>query len=256
MIESYYKIIEDWILSLIKNKPDEKLLSLDFTIEDGLNKLSYIQSELEAYQTLSSIYNLNHNFIINIIYEQKLKDKTKKIIYFLIKNNLNKIVCRTNVTIDQNNKITGNNYNTHISPKHIINNEKTINIGFALKSKNKIISIISPNLEINYFSKGSNFQTDSFYIVSLSGEIIEKSDFYFKFEKTIEKREVFFGLPDLSCKPYDIHNNKVTLKDNYPLNISYKKEDLIINQENPRKLCLPFGEMTITDCLDNDWILN
>lgn len=247
------KIIKNWILSLITNKPEEHLLSSEFSIEDGLDKQSYIQHELSSYQNLAPIHDLNSVFSIEIIHEQHIGEKT--ILYFLLKNYLNKIVCRTNITIDKKNKITGNNYQTHISPKHIIKNDTIYSIGFSLKSKDKIISIISPQLKIEYFSQGSNFENDDFYIVSFIGAIVEKAFFYFKFKDSIEKREIYFGLPNLSCKPYKIEKNQVIFENNYPLNISYQKDEKILNKENPRLISLPIGEMTITDCLDNDWIL-
>jgi hypothetical protein len=251
----YHEIITEWVFSLLNQNIRTDFLDLDFTKEDGMNLDTYLQFELTEYQKLAPLSDLHSsNFFIEIIHYQPLKNKT--IIYFLIRNHLNKIVCRTNITFNENKKITGNDFYTHLSPKFIIQNEYLHSIGFSVKSSEHISEIISPNLELEYFSKGISFEQDGFYIASFIGTFNSKSLFYFKFADKIEKREVFFGTPNLQCKPYKIIGDNIHLCDNYPLHINYTSNNLNIDIENPRNLIISTSNAIITDCLDNDWIIN
>lgn len=255
------KIIKQWISSLIlKKEYNDKLIHPNFLIEDGMNFYEYFQHESYLFQFISKKFDLDENFSINILDIEPINDK-KNYIFFYLLNKLGKIVCKMNITIEDN-LISSNNYLSQIVPKYVIENNQIQEIGVAIKSLLPIKDIVSQQLEKKIFEKGFNFENDLFYNARFVAEDIryQKINFYIYFKnKKIEKRKIFFDTFRKEDCPYLIKNKIIYVNnEKYPVNIAIQKKNKEkINIEYPRNFSIQLKDIEqaiITDVLDNDWI--
>ena len=257
--------IHAWIESLIKNKANFNLINPDFIREDGMSLKEYLQYEQSQFSSLSSIYDLDKNFSIKILYHNIDQ------YFFYIINKLNKIVCKMSITLtNQYNLfyISGNNFNTQLVPKYRFNynEDKISHISLAIKSPLKIEKIICPELSVVSLSKGDNFNNDGFYHALFECDENKFNRAYsFHLYLTdeqgsfIEKRQIFFDNFDKNLIPFEINDYYIKTKDeNYPVHLSYWTGDINTNHEYPRQIQIKkegINKITITDSLDNDWVL-
>jgi hypothetical protein len=258
------KIIYKWIETLINNGDIPlEIIDDNFTIEDGMNLEQYWEYEKSNFNQYAENCRLKEGFNISIVNAQKL-NANKNIVSFYVKNNLGKIIFKMNLTILNNSKISSNNYYSHIVPKFVIEKNKIIKLGLAIKSPKEIENIISSDLELISFDKSSSFNEDGFYTAQfeIEDEIQNKVfNFYIKMGEIKEKRTIFFDNFDLSLCPYILGDwTMITKDDAYPVNLAvYYINGLIKNVAYPiAELEGLYGvkKIIVTDSLDNDWIIN
>ena len=269
MLDKIKNTIHQWIKGLINNDIQYSLLDKNFFMEDGMTLKEYLDYEQYQFSSLSQIYDLNNNFKIKVLDIQTVKNKTLSTIYIV--NHLNKIVCKMTLTlikIDDKLLITGNDYYAQIVPKYRIltTNEKITHLSLAIKTPLHLNNIISSNFELISLSKGDNYNNDEFYHAIFNiNDIKFNQSFSFRLvlenkkDIYIEKRNVFLDTVELNLKPFSIENNKLTIiNDRYPVHISYEKKNKTYNIEYPRDIQLDLediSKMTVTDSLDNDWVV-
>lgn len=255
------EIIYQWIDSLLQEgKNYQNLIHPHFFIEDGMNFQEYFQHESYLFQNISKKFDLDKKFSIQIIDVEPIT-KTKNYIFMYLLNKFKKIVCKMNITIEDN-LISSNNFWSQIVPKYVIEKNQIQEIGLAIKSPFFIQDIVSQKLEKKLFEKGFNFEKDTFYNARFTKEAIEnqKIPFYLYFDNhKIEKRKVFFDSFRKEDCPYIIQKNILFINnEKYPVNIAiHKKNHEKINVEYPRDFQIELKEVKqaiITDVLDNDWI--
>jgi hypothetical protein len=258
-------IIYKWVLSLIKGEPNKQLFSKEFQIEDGMSLEEYIEYEKYQFDTLSHIYDLNENFFIKEYFKYTIKEKT--IVYFYILNKFKKIVCKMSLTIENETcLLTSNNSMVQAVPKFTIEDNQITQIGLAIKSKHSLKKVFCDEYDLISFYKGDNYKNDLFYTAKFEGnKSIQHKLLFFTFvmksnKVIIERKPVFFDifLPEL--KPFKIKDNQLIIIDEkYPVHLSIwsvigKNE----NYEYPRNLSISLKDkicFTITDSIDNDWIV-
>ncbi len=257
--------ITSWLKCLIEKKPlPIELVSNDFQLEDGMSLEEYWAYEKESFDSYSEIFDLDSNFNIDIIHIEKIRSNSN-LIWFYVINNKNKVTFKMSITVDSENKITSNNFNTQFVAKYKIENNQIVSLGIAIKSRIPIEKIVSNQLELKYFSKGANFDEDGFYSAKFTNSDIKLNrtyTFFVKFEneKKIEKRIIFFDNIRFEDKPFIIDSNLIITNDeNYPVSIAlfYKNETSKVFPY-PRKMSFvleDIKEIIVTDVLDNDWII-
>jgi len=258
-------IINQWVLSVIKGEPDKQLFSKDFHIEDGMNLEEYIEYEKYQFDTLSHIYDLNENFSIKRLYEYSMKDR--KIIFFYIINQFEKIVCKMSLTIEnETGLLTSNNSLVQAVPKFTIENNKITQIGLAIKPKYSLKKVFCNEYDLISFYQGDNYENDFFYTAKFEGdENIQNKLLFFTFvmeddRVIIERKPVFFDVFSEELKPFKIEEkNLILLNEKYPVHLStwsfIGKND---NYEYPRDIKIALNDkvcFTVTDSIDNDWIV-
>lgn len=258
------KIIYQWIENLINNGDIPlEIIDENFNVEDGMNLQQYWNYEKSNFSQHISGCRLREGFSISIVNVQKLTED-KNIVVIYVKNKLDKVVFKMNLTILDDNKISSNNYYSHIVPKFVIEKNKIARIGLAIKSSLEIENIISSDLELLSFDKSSSFEEDGFYTAQFEADNNIQNNifnFYLKLNGIKEKRSVFFDNFDLSNCPYVLGAWTVTTKDDtYPVNFSvYYLNGDVKNISYPKaELEGLYGvkKIIVTDSLDNDWVLN
>jgi hypothetical protein len=261
--------IKKWIIHLMNNSslPHNQIDS-SFGMEDGMDVNEYFQYEKYNFQHLSSIFDLNENFTIRILYQYQL-DETRQFYFIYIINAHDKIVCKMNITLSfKNNQyyISSNDYFAQIVPKFAIWDGIIKEVGLAIKTKYPLVKIVSNDLELVSLEKSNSFDEDCFYSARfLSTTNLENSSINFSLymqndNKVIkEKRQVFFDSFKKELQPYVLTQNSLKLIDElYPVNVSATGKDNY-NKAYPRNLELPtslYSSFIITDSLDNDWHIN
>lgn len=254
-----------WLKSLIEKNPlPMDLISKDFYMEDGMTLQEYWSYEKESFDEYSDIFDLDSNFTIEIVHIEKIRINSN-LIWFYVINKKNKITFKMSITIDDENKITSNNFNTQFVAKYKIENGEIGSLGLAIKSRVPIEKIISKELELNYFSKGANFEEDGFYSARFNDSMIKTNKVYtffvkFENENKIEKRLIFFDNIRLEDKPFIINDGEIkTNDDNYPVSIAlFYKNGKSKVFPYPRKMSFfleDLKQVIVTDVLDNDWII-
>ena len=260
--------IRQWILYLM-GKDTFYLVDDEFAFEDGMSFSQYKDYEQHQFDTLSIIYDLDKDFHIRILHI--LKQGNKNIVFFYLINHFDKIVCKMSITLVLKNEqffLSSNDYFSQFVPKYRINakTEEVTHIGLAIKTPYQALQIISPQLSLDSFKKGDNFEQDGFYHALFEAHEVEFNtllDFYLYLDKNgeriVEKRRIFFDIFDASLKPYKLEHDTLTVIDErYPVHLSYWKKSINHNIEYPRRLILDLDnidKISMTDCLDNDWII-
>lgn len=260
------KVIYKWIETLVNggNIPSD-IVDENFNIEDGMSLKEYWEYEKSNFFQYAESCRLKEGFSVEIIDVQKLSEN-KKIAIIYVRNKLDKVVFKMNITVFNNNKISSNDYCSHMVPKYVIENNKITKLGIAIKSKIELENIISTDLEIIGFGKSSSFEEDGFYTAQFLAEedIRNKSfQFHLKFfgKNKKEKRTIFFDDFDLSNCPYILGDWTITTKeDSYLVNmVVYYCDGKVRNIPYPKRIVEPIfrvKRVIITDALDNDWIIN
>lgn len=257
--------INKWILSLIKGKPDKDLFSEKFEIEDGMNLDEYIAYEKYQFDTLSDIYDLTENFSIKELHQHSMKDR--KVVYFYILNQFEKIVCKMSLTVEiETNLLTSNNSLIQTVPKFTIEDNQITQIGLAIKPEYPLKKVFCNEYDLISFYQGDNYDNDFFYSAKFEvDDTIQNKLLFFTFvmenEKVIiERKPVFFDIYDEKLKPFKIEdNNLILLDDKYPVHLStWSMKNKNDNVEYPRNLSVSLSDkvcFTVTDSIDNDWIV-
>lgn len=261
-------IINQWILSLIENNPNTTLFSSDFILEDGMNLHEYIEYEQSQFASLSAIYDLNHDFTIHILDSYHVQNK--EIVYFYIINQYKKIVCKMSLTINkETGLLTGNNSYLQAVPKFTIENNYITQIGIAIKPKYVLRKVFCNDYDLISFQQGDNYHHDFFYTAKFEcDQTVQNTLLFFTFvmenhengQILIERKPVFFDQFDEQLKPFLIIDNKLILLDEkYPVHLSvWSSFNHNTNYEYPRKCSILLNNLssfTVTDSLDNDWIV-
>lgn len=258
-------IIYQWVLSLVKGEPNSELFSESFEIEDGMNLKEYIIYEKYQFDTLSHIYDLDENFSIQLLHTYGIKDRS--IVYFYIINKYEKIVCKMSLTVETaTGLLTSNNSLVQAVPKFTIENNTITQIGLAIKPKYSLKKVFSNTYDLISFHQGDNYEQDFFYTAKFEcDKNVENQLLFFTFvlegEKVIiERKPIFFDMFSEDLKPFKIENNNlILLNEKYPVHLSTwsflgKNE----NYEYPRNLNIDLKDkvyFTVTDSIDNDWIV-
>ena len=250
---------------MIRGTPDKDLFVSEFNLEDGMTLEEYITYEKLQFDSLSNIYDLDEDFSIQILHEHNIG--TKDIVFFYIINKYKKIVCKMNLTIDKkSNLLTSNDSFVQIVPKFTIENNKISQIGLAIKPRFSLKKVFCNQFDLLSFHPGDNYNNDFFYTAKFEGnDDVQNSLIYFTVvldsEKIIiERKPVFFDQFSLELKPFLISDNHLKLLDDkYPVHLSlWSKWGENSNYEYPRNLELSLNEInlfTVTDSIDNDWII-
>jgi len=262
------KTIFLWIKNLIEDgKFPTELVDKNFYLEDGMDLQEYWDYEKKSFQKYTKIFDLNSNFSIEIYNREKI-EKNKTLCYVYVINNLGKIAFKMTITINDENKISSNNFLSQIVPKYVIENNEITKIGIAIKpQKNlKLENIISTNLEKISFGISESFYEDYFYNAQflLEEKVRNKCFvFYLKYEgiEKKEKRSVFFDQFKIENCPYILEEKTISIRDDaYPVNlVVYYKNEKIMNYAYPRGITeslINVKKVIVTDVLDNDWVLS
>lgn len=254
-------IIKRWLKNLFGNKTYPIDMLSEFTIEDGMNFEQYWTYELNSSLSYSSIFNLDEKVSFEIIEHYILANgNIFNVIY--VYNSDNKIAFKMNITLSKcGSFISSNGFYSQIVPKVELFGNEPVKFKAAIKSPKLISDVISPNIELISFVKGSNFTVDGFYNVEFifDASFLSKSVvFFIKYlDGSVEKRRVFFDTPRLTDIPYYISNNTLIINnDKLPVNLAvFGSKDL--NFVYPRDVSIDLSNVdkcVITDVLDNDWI--
>lgn len=265
-MEDKIKIIHTWIKNLITKGPiPDEMIDPHFSMEDGMNLLQYWEYEKNSFDSFSSIFDLNQNFSIKINYVWKLPNQ-KELYFIYIINYLNKIVFKMSITLSENNLISSNHFKAQIVPKYVIENEKIIALGMALKTCEPLEDILTPHCEKIFLHAGSNFSEDGFYNARFCYTEAFKNKaltFYLKFHNNskLEKRVVFFDNFEKNLVPYMITDRELKIVNtHYPVNLAvYYRDGKMDNFVYPRNISIDKNKIEkaiITDVLDNDWIVS
>jgi len=256
-------IIYKWIENLINGgEMPLDLIDKDFTIEDGMTLNEYWDYESSNFAQYASGCRLKEGFNISIVNVHKLS-QDKDIVIIYVKNKIDKVVFKMNITILNNSLISSNGYNTHIVPKFVIEKNQITKVGLAIKAKLEVENIICSSLELISLDKSSSFDEDGFYIAQFDADENSQNKshvFHFKLGETKEKRVVFFDNFDLSNCPYILGDWTVTTKDSaFPVNLAvYYLDGKVKNIAYPiMELEGLYGvkKIIVTDALDNDWVI-
>lgn len=263
-------IIEQWIISLIKGKPDKNLFSSRFTIEDGMNLDEYINYEKYQFDHLSDIYDLDENFTIKKLFTYDLIDRS--IVYFYLLNKFERVVCKMSLTLENGTGIlTSNNSLIQAVPKFTIENQEITQIGLAIKPKYALKKVFCNDYDLISFYPGDNYENDFFYSAKFeSDNDVQNKLLFFTFimeniennkEKVlIERKPIFFDFFSEELKPFTITEDSLSLLNHkYPVHLSvWSIFDNNKNYEYPRNIDIFLKDIsycTITDSIDNDWII-
>lgn len=261
-------IINEWVLSLIKGEPNKQLFSSKYDMEDGMTLQEYIDYEKYQFDNLSHIYDLDENFSIRQLYKYLSKEIT--IVYFYIINKFEKIVCKMSLTIEnETGLLTGNKSLVQAVPKFTIENNKITQIGIAIKPRHILKKVFCNEYDLISFYPGDNYNNDFFYTAKFEcDENVQNQLLFFTFvmesEETgkllIERKPIYFDMFSQDLKPFEIKENElILLDDKYPVHLS--TWSFLGNNENyeyPRNLKISLKDklyFTVTDSIDNDWII-
>lgn len=256
-------IIKQWNLDLFLNNNISLEISNDFNLEDGMTLTDYLNYEQNNFNSYASIFDINTDFSIDIINEQKIDNKT--IYYYYLVNHLGKIVFKNSLTINSKQQISSNNFKFQIVSKYIIEESTIKGIGLAIKSNIvEPLKIFSHSLELLDFNKGSNFEEDQFYSASfklnsdIQNNFISLNIYYLQNNiLTHEKRNVYFDYFDISLLPIKYDSNFIeTIDEFYPVNLSVLYDNHSDNYSYPRNLKISthnVKSIIVTDSIDNDW---
>jgi hypothetical protein len=260
------KVIYKWIDNLIKGgEIPFDIIDENFNIEDGMTLNQYWDYERANFAKYADGCRLKDGFSVDIINTQKLSED-KKIVVIYVKNNTGKVVFKMNITILNNDKISSNDFHSHMVPKFVIENKQITKLGIAIKSNLELENIVSTDLEIINFGKSSSFEEDGFYSAQFIADE-EMQNRYFTFHlkfaenKKTEKRKIFFDNFDFSNCPYTLGDWTVATKDEaYPVNLAvYYVDGRVKNIPYPQREIEAFigvKQIIVTDSLDNDWIIS
>ncbi len=254
-----------WLKCLIEKKTiPMELVSEEFKLEDGMSLKEYWQYEKHSFNEYSEIFELDSNFKIEILHIEKIRSNAK-LVWFYVINKKNRITFKMSITIDEENKISSNNFNTQFVSKYKIENSQIKSLGLAIKSRVPIEKILSKELDLEYFSKGANFEEDGFYSANFNSNEIETNKVYtfflkFENENKIEKRVIFFDNIRFEDKPFILREETIETNDlNYPVSIAIFYKDgsskVFPYPRNMRFNKEQLNEVIVTDVLDNDWII-
>jgi hypothetical protein len=254
-----------WLKCLIEKKPIPlDLVSEDFFLEDGMTLQEYWEYEKESFNEYSEIFELNSNFTIEVIHTENIREDVK-LVWFYVINSKNRITFKMSISIDVHNKIASNNFFTQFVSKYKIENSQVRALGLAIKSKYPIERILSKELNLEYFSKGANFEEDGFYSANFNDTEITTNKIYtffvkFANESKIEKRIIFFDNIRFEDKPFILNKNTIETNDiNYPVSIAlFYKDGTTKVFPYPRNMKFQLEvlkEVIVTDVLDNDWVI-
>lgn len=261
-------IINQWILSLVKGEPNKELFSSNFVLEDGMNLEEYVEYEKYQFDNLSHIYDLDENFSIKELHKYELKNKV--IVYFYIMNKFDKIVCKMSLTIDnETGLLTSNNSFVQAVPKFTVENNKITQIGIAIKPKHVLKKVFCNEYDLISFYQGDNYENDFFYTAKFEcDDKVQNQLLFLTFvmeneengKVMIERKPVYFDMFSENLKPFEIKNKELLiLDDKYPVHLSiWSYLGHNDNYEYPRNLKISLEDklyFTVTDSIDNDWII-
>lgn len=259
------KVIYKWIENLIKGgKLPLHLIDENFNIEDGMTLQEYWDYEQANFAQYANGCRLNEGFTVSIVDVQQLSEN-KKIAIIYVKNIDGKIVFKMNITVLNDNKISSNDFQSHMVPKYVIEDNQIKKLGVAIKTNVELENIISTELEKISFEKSSSFEEDGFYIAQfMADEDVQNRSFTFhlKFAGTNkkEKRTIFFDQMDFSNCPYTLGEWTILTKNTaFPVNFAvYYQNGKMRNVAYPKDEIAAFigvKKIIVTDSLDNDWIV-
>lgn len=267
-------LISQWITSLLVHSdlPFTLFYMPDF-LEDGMNLEEYWNYEKNHFDSLASLYDLDIDFKVEILSEYTLSPN-KTMVFFYLYNKYGKIVYKMHQSFlckDNEYYICGNNFSCQLVPKFIIQDHVIVGLGLAIESSFDIEKIFSPNLSLDSFNKGANYNEDHFFnaqfFLDSENSLLENSwyDFYLYVrinnKLTLEKRKIYFDIFDINLFPLIIKNSQIIIiNDKYPVNLAIFNNNILVqNYPYPRDITLSvekYDKLVVTDCLDNDWYIN
>lgn len=269
MDESLFAM-RSWIASLISGNPNLSLLDPLFHMEDGMSKDEYVLYELEQFASLSKKYDLDADFsIISMASFPISERKTSNFIKIL--NSIGKIVCKMSITVtltESEALISGNDSFAQIVPKRILSHSSegtsVVALATAIKPKGVLASILSKDMPLSSFGKGSNYENDGFFYASFDDCETESSvrtisiSTLFDGTTQAESRSILFEACEDLRPPFLIDEGTLSVVDcEYPVHLSvFHPDGSHEDFEYPRGISVPFSvgdSAIITDCMDNDW---